>query len=165
MLHFVSGDILLSKAAAIGHGIAPNDDFKQGLALALRERFPSMVKDFRHYCHTNHPKAGTAWAWAGVGADGHATRVINLLTQEAALEHGQHPGRAKLENVNHALHALKKLIEQEKLASVALPRLATGVGGLEWKDVEPLLKKVLGDLKVPVYVYSEYKRGVAAKEA
>lgn len=42
MIHYVSGDILLSKAAAIAHGVAPNDHMDHGLALALRERWPAM---------------------------------------------------------------------------------------------------------------------------
>lgn len=33
----VSGDILLSRAAVIAHGVSPNDDFHLGLAHALRE--------------------------------------------------------------------------------------------------------------------------------
>lgn len=32
---------------------------------------------------------------------------------------------------NHCLKALCQLIEEEKFESVALPRLATGVGGLD----------------------------------
>lgn len=163
MLHPVSGDILFTKAAAIAHGIAPNDDFKQGLALALRERFPSMVKDFRHWCHVEKPKPGEAWIWSGVGADGKSARVINLLTQEPAPATGKHPGKATLANVNHALHALKKMIAAEKLASVALPRLATGVGGLKWEDVHPLLHKVLDDAECEIYVYATYKPGVRAE--
>ena len=85
MLKEVSGDILLSKAQAIAHGVAPDDHFNQGLALSLREQYPSMAKDFRHYCQVSHPKPGEVWAWAG--ADG--KRVINLLTQEAAKSNGQ----------------------------------------------------------------------------
>ena len=50
MLIEVSGDILLTGAHAIAHGVAPNDNFHQGLALALREEYPAMYKDFRHYC-------------------------------------------------------------------------------------------------------------------
>ena len=56
MIQYVSGDILLTEAEGIAHGVAPNDDFKQGLALSLRERWPAMYKDFRHFCHTQHPK-------------------------------------------------------------------------------------------------------------
>ncbi|MCA8915243.1 MAG: macro domain-containing protein [Planctomycetes bacterium] len=163
MLHPVTGDILLTKAEAIAHGIAPNDDFKQGLALALRERFPSMVKDYRHWCHAQKPKPGQVWIWSGVGADGAPARVINLLTQEPASGAGLHPGKATLANVNHSLHALKKLIVSEGLKSVALPRLATGVGGLDWKEVHPLLHKVLDDATCEIYVYATYSPGVAAE--
>ena len=54
MIHEVSGDILLTKAQGIAHGIAPNDHFGQGLALALREKWPMMAKDFRHYANQSH---------------------------------------------------------------------------------------------------------------
>ncbi|HRA21754.1 MAG TPA: Appr-1-p processing protein, partial [Anaerolineae bacterium] len=39
MIHELSGDILLSQAKAVAHGVAPNDHFGSGLALALRERW------------------------------------------------------------------------------------------------------------------------------
>ncbi len=38
MIHDVSGDILLSSAQVIAHGVAPNDLFHSGLALSLREK-------------------------------------------------------------------------------------------------------------------------------
>lgn len=160
MIEEVSGDILLTKAEALVHGVAPNDNFANGLALALRERWPAMYKDFRHYCQTVTPKTGDLWIWSGVGG----VRIVNLFTQEPAPGHGAKPGRATIENVNHCLKALKKLIEAEKFASVALPRLATGVGGLDWKDVKPLVEKHLGHLSIPVYVYSTYQPGVQARE-
>ena len=51
-----------------------------------------------------------------------------------------------------------------KLPSVALPRLATGVGGLKWEEVKPLIQKHLADAGIPVIVYSEFHAGVAADE-
>lgn len=160
MLKEVSGDILLSKAKAIAHGVAPNDNFNQGLALALREQHPAMYKDFRHFCQVSHPKEGTLWTWAG--ADG--VRIVNLLTQDAAPAHGSKPGKATTHNVNLALKALRKLIEDEGFESVALPRLATGVGGLDWEQVKPLIERHLADLSIPVYVYTTYRRGEHARE-
>lgn len=56
----------------------PHDDFKQGLALALREQWPAMYKDFRHYCQTYHPKPGSLWSWKGPGSP----VIINLFAQE-----------------------------------------------------------------------------------
>jgi len=91
-------------------------------------------------------------------------RIVSLLTQEPARSHTQKPGKATLVHVGHALHALRRLIEKEKLDSVALPKLATGLGGLDWKDVKALIEKHLGDLEIPVYVYETYQPGVKASE-
>jgi O-acetyl-ADP-ribose deacetylase (regulator of RNase III) len=55
-------------------------------------------------------------------------------------------------------------VEAEKIKSLALPRLATGVGGLEWSVVHALIEQHLGTLKIPVLVYTRYEKGVAAKE-
>ena len=164
MIHELSGDLLFSKADVIAHGVAPNDDFKNGLALALRQQFPAMYKDFRHYCKQQSPKVGTLWLWQGLNQDNRHIRIANLFTQDAPHHAGGHPGKAHTEHVNHALHELKKLIQKEGFQSVALPRLATGVGGLSWPSVAPLIQSQLGALKVHVGIYTEFKPGVAASE-
>jgi hypothetical protein len=43
--------------------------------------------------------------------------------------------------------------------------LATGVGGLDWSDVQPMLARHLGDLGIPVFVYTTYQAGHAANES
>ncbi len=160
MLKSVSGDILLSDAKAIAHGIAPNDHFASGLALQLRERYPALAKEFRHWFHTSHPKTGALWAWAS--PDG--VRVYNLLTQEPAPGEKALPGKAHIEHVNHALRHLRETVIGEKVASLALPRVATGHGGLPWSAVEPLIRQHLGSLDIPVFVYSTYVKGQKAAE-
>ena len=160
MIQEVTGDLLLSKAQAIAHGIAPHDDFKQGLALSLREQWPGMYKDFRHYCQTYNPKPGTLWSWKGPGSP----IIINLFTQEPAEDHRGRPGKATVPNLNHAFQALKKELTSQQVSSLALPRVATGVGGLSWDDVKPLIEQTLGDMGIPIYVYSTFKKGVAAAE-
>ncbi len=161
MIIEVKGDILKSKAQAIAHGVAPNDHFSSGLALSLREMWPSMYKDFRHYYQVHHPKAGEMWAWAG--ADGR--RVFNLLTQEPAEGNSTIPGKATLENINHTLKELRKTIEKEGIKTLALPKLATGVGGMNWEDVYPLIQKHLGEVNATVYLYTQYQKDVEAQES
>lgn len=160
MIREVQGDILLSRAAVLAHGVAPSDDFKSGLALSLRKQWPAMYNDFRHHCHQSHPKPGNVWSWGGPGG----ARIVALMTQEPPASAGAHPGRAKVKHVNHALRHLRQVIEEEGYSSVALPRLATGVGGLDWHDVQPLIEQHLGDLDIPVYVYTTYRAGQRAKE-
>lgn len=160
MIHEVAGDILLSSAQAIAHGVAPNDHFDSGLALGLREKWPSMAKDFRHYAHQSHPKSGEIWMWGGTGG----ARIFNLMTQEGEHTHGSRPGKANLANVNHCLRRLRHEIEKEGIKSLAMPALATGVGGLSWSDVKPLIVQHLGDLPIPIYLYVTFHAGMQAKE-
>ncbi len=159
MLHEVDGDIRLTRAQAIAHGVSPNDHFEVGLALALRELWPAMAKDFRHYAHQSHPKPGELWTYQS--ADGRT--IFNLLTQD-----GDHAastsGRATTPNVNHALRRLRHEIEVRAIRSLALPRLSTGAGGLPWNEVKPLIEKHLGDLDIPVFVYATYHKDQQAVE-
>lgn len=136
MIHELTGDLLLSKSEVLVHGLAPDDDCKQGLARALRERFPAMYKDFRHWCRIAGPKPGSMWSWQGVDANGKTVHLIALLTQEPPDHAGAHPGRATTASVNHALHELRKWIDREKPRSIAMPAIATGVGGdlgIKWR--------------------------------
>jgi O-acetyl-ADP-ribose deacetylase (regulator of RNase III) len=161
MIEEVHGDILLSTAQAVALGISPNDDFDQGLALSLREKWPALAKDYRHYANQVHLKPGELWSWGGVGG----ARIICLLTQEGSFDHGAKAGRATLANVNHCLRHLRQELLREKITSLALPRLACGVGGLEWEDVRPLILSHLADLQIPIFVYTTYIRDEVALES
>ncbi len=165
MIKEVTGDILLSNADLLAHGISAHDPFDSGLALALRERWPSLVKDYRHDIRSHAIEAGAIWAWTGVQEGGGTRKIVNLVTQDT-LGQGPtaKPGKATLENVRHALQKLARFVKEERIRSVALPRLATGVGGLEWAQVKPLVEQHLGDVGVPVIVYATYHKGEQADE-
>ena len=160
MIQEVSGDILLSGAQMIAHGIAPNDPMKQGLALSLHEKYPAMHKDFHHWCHQNHPKPGSAWMWGGP----EDVRLVNLITQEGGYGQGSRPGKASVKYVRDSLKELVKIVTTENIQSLALPKLATGVGGLNWSDVQPVMADILGKIDILVYVYSEFHAGQQARE-
>lgn len=160
MIKYVQGDILHSKAEAIAQGVAPGDDFKQGLALSLREQWPAMYKDFRHFCKVKNPSEGELWTWKGAGGP----MVINLFTQEHNEHKSGYPGRATLQHVNHALKNLNKEIQEQGLKSLALPKLATGVGGLSWSEVKALIEQHLSGIDIPIYIYEEFHKGQMAEE-
>lgn len=160
MIREANGDILLTEADTIAHGVAPNDHFKNGLALSLRKQFPQMYKDFRHDMHVAHTKEGGIVAWSGEGAP----RIVHLLTQEHAKGDHGHPGKAKTSYVNKALRSLREWADEAGVERLALPRLATGVGGLDWAEVKPLIDQHFADAKFDVIVYTEYHAGQKADE-
>ena len=161
MIHEVTGDILLSKAQGIAHGIAPNEHFTSGLALSLRDAWPAMAQDYRHYAHQTRPKRGEMWSCGGAGG----VRVFNLLTQDGEHTHGARPGRATVSHVNYSLRSLRHELDKGELKSLAMLKLATGAGGLAWGDVYPLIRQHLGDLQIPVFIYMTFHRGQPASES
>lgn len=56
MIHEVEGDILLSGATAIAHGVAANDPMNQGLAEALHKNYPPCIKTFTTGAISSTPK-------------------------------------------------------------------------------------------------------------
>lgn len=165
MIRDVEGDILLSEAQVIAHGIATHDPFDSGLALALRERFPAMVRDYRHAMHSHEPKTGDVWVWGGVNEDGSVRGIVNLLTQGMQSQaKSARPVKAKLEDVNRALRELAHVARDQGFRSIALPRLATGVGALPWADVKPLIAQHLGPLGIPIVIYEVYRKDLKANE-
>jgi O-acetyl-ADP-ribose deacetylase (regulator of RNase III) len=162
MVKEVIGDILLTGSNTIAHCVAPMDHFDTGLALNLREHYPSMVKDFRHYCHTHHPKPGEIWSWAGVGGK----RIVNLMAQEPAPSerYKGHPGKATIGHLDLCLKNLQKYLKAESIESVALPRLATGVGGLDWEEVRRSVFKHFDTTDIKVFLYSTFVKNQKASE-
>lgn len=160
MIYQVEGDILLSQADALVHGVGINDPMDEGLALALRTRYPDMHRDFLRWCHQHNTRPGEAWAWQTADH----RHIVNLIVQDMIDRHEYHLGKATLSNVKHALDALAKLIARETFTSIAVSRLGTGSGDLDWDDVWPLIEAGLGQLEIPVYVYSGYRAGQKAEE-
>ncbi len=153
MIYEVEGDILLSKAQVIAHGVSVNDPMGQGLAKILHENFPPMHKAFHHWCHQHHPKAGTVWVWEELKN----TKIAHLIIKDGGYAHQPHLIKTSPSHIKHALHAFKKLAIKENFTSLALPRLGTGLGGIAWEEVLPIIYAELDELKIPVYVYVVYK--------
>jgi len=86
------------------------------------------------------------------------------LTQEEAVVNAAHSGKAHPAHVYHALKSFRHMVRKDAITSLALPRLETGVGGLAWSEVKPLVEHHLGDLDIPIFLYVEYRHEHAAKE-
>ena len=159
MIREVSGDILLSKADVIAHGVAPSEEMTVGLAASMNQTFPGLADAFKEYCKALHPMPGDAWTWNGPGK-----RVICLFTQQQALTKGGKPGPANLDAVKHTLYNLKKHLRKVKARSCALSKVATGAGGLPWAEVKTLVASELADVEIPIFLYADYQRGIPAAE-
>jgi O-acetyl-ADP-ribose deacetylase (regulator of RNase III) len=160
MIKEVAGDILLTQAEAIAHGVAVDDDFKHGVGAQLKSNWPQMYKDFRHFCKTQSPKEGDVWAWKGPGGP----VIFNLFTQSAPRTEGGIPGKASQTALHHALKNLNKELHEHSIKNLAITKIATGVGGLDWKEVKETLDNDMAHFSGNLFVYSTYKANQKAQE-
>jgi hypothetical protein len=119
----------------------------------------SLNKDFLHHAKQSNPKPGELWAWGGFGI-----RIFNLLTQEDAIGDRGRPGCASLTHVHPALRQPQQEPKTGAITGLAHLKLATGVGGLDWAEVEPLVVGLFGRVKIPVFVYAEHHTETQADE-
>ena len=140
-------DMVESKYDLIGHGVNCAGVMGAGFAKIVADRWPHVREAYRGYCNQWKPTPGNAQI---VAVDGQYPHYFaNLFTQDA-------PGpNARLEWVEASLKTLEMLLNTTypDLQRIAFPALGSGIGGLEFGDVQKIVVKVFGcsDLYVKLY--------------
>lgn len=153
-----SGDMLDADAEALVNTVNCVGVMGKGLALQFKRRFPDMFRDYASACRRGEVQIGRMLV-TSVGRLEDPRWVINFPTKQ----HWR--SRSKLEYIDSGLDALKEVIVDYGIKSVAIPPLGAGNGGLYWPDVEALIFSKLADLKdvrVLLFEPSTTRRGIAA---
>ena len=130
------------------------------LARKLQEKFPSMRDQFIEWCEETNPEPGDIWLWGG----NTKTRVLNLIVGEAAEPELGRSSRPNKIAVHRALRAVNKLVIDERFKSIAIPRIGSGVGGIDWLEVRGMMASQLGELIIPLFVDVTALDGMLARE-
>lgn len=102
-----------------------------GLALAFKNRWPNYYERYNDECCRG--RFGIGMVLIHHMPDDPERFILSFPTKR----HYRHTSR--LEDIVTGLNALTKLLTPLDPSSIAFPRLGCGLGGLNWKDVEPLL--------------------------
>jgi O-acetyl-ADP-ribose deacetylase (regulator of RNase III) len=103
-----------------------------GIALEFRRRWPEMFVEYRSQCSRRELQPGGIQVFQA-----RDRTIINLATQRSYRR-----GAARLEWVRAAAQKVAQL----PLEGLALPRIASGLGGLQWPDVRAVLEDELSTL-------------------
>jgi O-acetyl-ADP-ribose deacetylase (regulator of RNase III) len=160
MMRFTEGNLLEARVDALVNTVNTVGVMGKGIALMFKERFPENYKAYEAACKAGRIRVGEMFVTGGVELGG-PRWIINFPTKKD----WRHP--TKLDWVRDGLWALKSVIREKEIKSIALPPLGCGNGGLDWAVVRPLIETALGDLRdVDVIVYeptSKYQN-VAKKQ-
>jgi O-acetyl-ADP-ribose deacetylase (regulator of RNase III) len=126
-----------------------------GVALAFKNRYPDMFKDYQNACRDGRVRPGTVHVWKSLMGDW----VINFPTKR------DWRGNSRYEDIQSGLDALRNYLSEQGNISVALPALGCGHGGLDWSRVAPMIEERLGDLEAHVFVFEPADSLNAGKNA
>lgn len=147
MIKFTTGNLLEAKVDALVNTVNTVGVMGKGIALMFKERFPANFKEYAAACKDGHVRVGEMFVTANSEFEG-PRWIINFPTKE------QWYRPTKLEWVQNGLIALKSVIKEKQIKSIALPPLGCGNGGLNWKVVRPIIEKELFELEdVEIIVY------------
>lgn len=149
---YVRGDLFLSEAQTLAHGVNCRGRMGAGIAVEFRRRFPKMYKEYRQRCHHEELRPGDLLLWKES-----TPWVLNLATQDRT-------SGATIAFVEECLTGLARGRANDGITSLAMPRIAAGLGGLAWHEIRDLIDSILGPLPIPIFVYEDYVEGLAADE-
>jgi O-acetyl-ADP-ribose deacetylase (regulator of RNase III) len=148
MMRFTTGNLLDSRADAVVNTVNTVGIMGKGIALMFKEAFPANFREYEAACRRGDVRTGRMFVTERPAMMGPPRWIINFPTKE----HWR--GKTRLEWIEAGLEDLRKVIVEKKIASIALPPLGCGNGGLEWRVVRPVIERALADLSdVDVIVY------------
>jgi O-acetyl-ADP-ribose deacetylase (regulator of RNase III) len=142
-----TGDILKADVEALVNTVNCVGVMGRGVALQFKNRFPANFKAYKAACDKGEVQPGRMMVY-DLGPLNSPRWIINFPTKR------HWKGKSRIEDIEAGLFALRAEIESRGIASIALPPLGCGLGGLDWSEVRPLIEKALGrmpDLRVLLF--------------
>jgi O-acetyl-ADP-ribose deacetylase (regulator of RNase III) len=146
MIRYTQGDLLQADTDALVNTVNTVGVSGKGIALMFKEAYPDNFRAYEAACKADRLVPGGLFI-----TERHDMLGPRFIVNFATKKHWRHPSR--LEWISHGLTALKQEVAHRGIRSVAIPPLGAGNGGLDWRDVKPLIAEVLADIDCDVVVY------------
>jgi len=131
-----TGNLLDDDSEALTNAVNCIGVMGAGIALAFKNKFPEMFKQYQKDCQGGQYKVSVMNYWAFYDESMKKERfIINFPTM-------YYPGSTCTEDIiKDGMKDFRWLIEYLGIRSVAVPALGCGVGGLYWSTVKPIIER------------------------
>lgn len=148
MIEDVSGNLLNADADALVNTVNCVGYMGKGIALQFKQAFPANFKAYEKACKSQQVKPGRMHIFE-TGSVVRPRYIINFPTKRHWRE------KSRIEDIESGLEALIDDVKRLGIRSIAVPPLGSGLGGLRWSDVRPLIEQAFAALpEVRVLLYS-----------
>lgn len=141
-LTFKNDDLFSQPVEALVNTVNCVGVMGKGVALEFKNRWPENYRAYKRVCDARELTPGRMFVFdrGRLFSDGGPRYLVNFPTKN----HWR--AKSKLEYVRDGLVALVEEIKTLGITSIAMPPLGCGNGGLDWKDVRPLIVESLSPL-------------------
>lgn len=141
-LHERTGDLFDATEPALAHGCNCAGAMGKGIAVEFRRRWPDMYRAYHERCLDGAFQPGDVFPWSAPDR-----LIYNLGTQRTWRT------AATLDAVRGSVVAMIDHATEHGIAAIAMPRIAAGLGGLDWSDVADTISLAVPD-HIDVVVYT-----------
>ena len=146
MIRFIRGNIFASGCEALVNPVNCVGVMGKGLALQFKQRFPANFDAYRAACRRRALFPGSIHVFDTGNASPHF--VLNFPTKVHWRD------RSHILDIDRGLRSLPDIIQHADIASIAIPPIGCGLGGLPWPSVRDLIVTRLStchDIDILVY--------------
>jgi len=139
MINAAEGNMLEADVEALVNTVNCVGVMGKGIALQFKQAFPENFGLYAAACRAHEVKPGRIFVVELGRMDG-PRFIMNFPTKR----HWKGPSR--LEDIRSGLGALIGEVRRLDIRSIAVPPLGCGNGGLNWADVEPLVREAFSSV-------------------
>jgi O-acetyl-ADP-ribose deacetylase (regulator of RNase III) len=139
MIEITRGNLIQTDAEALVNTVNCVGYMGKGIALQFKKAFPDNFKAYERACRANGIRPGKVFIFS-TGSLVNPRYIVNFPTKR------DWRAKSQIEDIRIGLRSLVEEIRKLGISSVALPPLGCGLGGLNWKDVKPLIERAFAAL-------------------
>lgn len=160
----IRGDMFFSKMQTLTVSVNCVGVMGKGLASTAKDRFPDVYVRYEKVCRNKSLQIGKPYLYKRESSVIEQLAEPTLLPSENLNDNSQTwfllfptknhwKNNSTLIDIENGLQWLCENYKSEGIKSLAMPALGCGLGGLEWRDVGPLMCKYLTSIDIPVAIY------------
>ena len=164
----INGDMFFSTLQTLTISVNLQGVMGKGLASRAKYQFPDVYVAYQDACRSRRITEIKPYLYkregsldeelADFGADLTTPNAVKWFLLFATKRKWRENSR--LDDIEGGLDWVQRNFKKQGIQSLAMPALGCGLGGLDWKDVGPLMCKYLHGIGIPVAIYLPRERTI-----
>lgn len=167
-ISLIDGDMFFSNLQTLTISVNLQGIMGKGLASRAKYQFPDVYVAYQDACRAKRITEIKPYLYkregsldeelADFGADLRTPNAVKWFLLFATKRKWRENSR--LADIEGGLDWLQHNFQKQGIQSLAMPALGCGLGGLDWKDVGPLMCKYLHGISIPIAIYLPRERTI-----